>query len=103
MTLNDAWKVTLNAVATAALYVLAFPITLVLSFRNIGKIVRAIRQLAAGSITCRYCGAENPLAMMTRCPTCGAVEPGSRLRCSFCNSVYSVIPCSGCGATLRVL
>jgi hypothetical protein len=102
MTSNDVWKSTLSAIATAALYVLAFPITLVLSIRNVGKIVRTIRHINAGSITCRFCGTENPLAMMTRCP-CGAVEPGSRLHCSFCNNIYQVISCSGCGATLRVL
>lgn len=103
MATNDPWKSTLGAIATAALYVLALPITLVLSIRSLGKIVRTIRQLGEGTIACRFCGTANPLAMMTRCPACGAVEPGSRLRCSFCNNVYQVISCSGCGATLRVL
>lgn len=100
---NDLFKATLNAIATAVLYVLALPITLMLSLRDVGKIVRTLRHLGAGSVTCRYCGTENPLAMMTRCPACGAVEPGSRLRCSFCDNIYTVIPCAGCGATLRVL
>jgi hypothetical protein len=100
---NDPWKSTLGAIATAALHVLALPITLVLSIRSLGKIVRTICQLREGTIVCRFCGMANPLAMMTRCPACGAVEPGSRLRCSFCNNVYQVISCSGCGATLRML
>lgn len=91
-----------SAIATAALSILALPITLLLSIPKVGKLIRAIRQLNDGAISCRFCGAQNPTAMMSRCPTCGAVEPGSRLRCSFCRSVYQVMTCSGCGATLRV-
>ena len=91
-----------SAIATAALSILALPITLFVSIPKVAKVIRAIRQLDDGMIPCRFCGTQNPTAMMSRCPTCGAVEPGSRLRCSFCRTVYQVVTCSGCGATLRV-
>jgi hypothetical protein len=91
-----------SAIATVALSVLALPVTLLLSIPKVGKIIRAIQQLDDGTIPCRFCGTQNPAAVMSRCSTCGAVEPGSRLRCSFCKTVYQVVSCSGCGATLRV-
>jgi len=100
---DDVLSDILRATATAALYVLAFPFALFKAIAHLRKLVMIAARLDAGSITCPYCAAENTLNMMTRCPACGAVEPGSRLRCSFCDAVYDVIPCAGCGATLRVL
>ena len=100
---DDLLSEILRGIATAALYVLAFPFALFKAIAHLRKLVRIAARLDAGSMTCPYCGAENTLNMMTRCPACGAVEPGSRLRCSFCRAVYDVIPCAGCGATLRVL
>jgi hypothetical protein len=92
----------LSIIATTLLHLLALPFVLIAGIVNLRRLVRLAQRLNAGVITCPYCAAVNPLNLMTRCPTCGAVEPGSRLRCSFCDAVYDVIPCGGCGATLRV-
>jgi hypothetical protein len=93
----------LQWIATALLHLLALPFVLIAGIGKLHRFARLAERLNAGVITCPYCAAVNPLNLMTRCPTCGAVEPGSRLRCSFCDAVYDVIPCGGCGATLRVL
>jgi hypothetical protein len=93
----------LRMVGTALLSILALPFVLITAIRRIREFAKVAERLDEGSITCPYCTAANPLNLMTRCPTCGAVEPGSRLRCSFCDAVYDVIACGGCGATLRVL
>lgn len=100
---NEPASTVLGAIASAALYVLALPFVLVKAIGSLRKLARTTARLRAGSMTCPYCAAVNTLNMMTRCPACGAVEPGSRLRCSFCGATYNVIPCAGCGATLKVL
>lgn len=93
----------LGGIATALLSILALPFMLVAWIGRMRKFAQLAERLTAGSVTCPYCEAVNPLNLMTRCPSCGAVEPGSRLRCSFCGAVYEVIACGGCDATLKVL
>lgn len=100
---DDILSNILRGIATAALHILALPFVLLAAVTKIRRFIVSVKRLNAGRVTCPYCSAENALNMMTRCPTCGAVEPGSRLRCSFCHAVYDVLPCGGCGATLRVL
>lgn len=102
-TLNDVGTMLLDRITTVVLTLLAAPLVVFRALRRLPKLVRTAERLASGTVVCPYCAAENPLNLMTRCPTCGAVEPGSRLRCSFCRTVFDVIPCAGCGATLRVL
>jgi len=92
----------MGAIATLALHILALPFVLVVAVTNIRKLVAVNARLRAGVMTCKFCAFENTLNMMTRC-SCGAVEPGSRLRCSFCGTIFEFLPCGGCGATLRVL
>jgi uncharacterized Zn-finger protein len=99
---DDVLSDILRAIVTVALHILALPFVLLAATANVRKLAMVAARLKAGSITCPYCSAENTLNMMSRC-SCGAVEPGSRLRCSFCGAVYDVIPCAGCGATLRIL
>lgn len=103
MTPTEMQKKVLDMMTTLALTVLAAPLLVIPALRRLPKIVAIAQRLAAGAATCPYCGAENPLNLMTRCPACGAVEPGSRLRCSFCRAVFDTITCGGCGATVRVL
>lgn len=100
---NDFEKSILGAITTAALYVLALPIMLVKAIGRARKLARAIAILNAGEFVCPFCSAANPLNCMSRCATCAAVSPGSRLYCPFCKSVYAVITCAGCGATLKVV
>ena len=100
---HDVESRVLDVIASVALTVLALPFLLIGMLRELRKILRTTVRLRAGTMVCPYCAAPNPLNMMTRCPACGAVEPGSRLRCSFCGAIYSTIACSGCNATLRVL
>ena len=103
MMTQDPWKGLRAAIETAILSVLAFPFTIVAAIADFRKVVKIARRINEGKLVCAFCTTENPLNLMSRCPTCAAVEPGSRLRCSFCGSTYDVIPCVGCGATLRVL
>jgi len=100
---NDFESAVLAAVARVALSILALPFLLLDGLRSLRRLARTVGRLRAGSVNCPYCATPNTLNMMTRCPVCGAVEPGSRLRCSFCGALYTVIPCAGCGATLKVL
>jgi hypothetical protein len=102
MAMNEAENSVLDAIATAALYILAFPFVALVAIGKLRKLARTTARLLAGTITCPYCATVNTLNMMTRC-ACGAVEPGSRLRCSFCGAIYNAIPCAGCAATLRIL
>jgi len=99
---DDVLSDILRVIATVALHIFALPFVLLAAIANVRKLAMVAARLKAGSITCPYCSADNALNMMARCPACGAVEPGSRLRCSFCRTVFDVIPCV-CGATLRVL
>jgi hypothetical protein len=99
---QEPWKNVLASIETAILSVLAFPFVLPAAIGGLRKALRVAATIREGKVTCGYCNAENPLNLMTRC-ACGAVEPGSRLRCTFCGTTYDVIPCLGCGATLRVL
>lgn len=102
MMTQDPWKNMLAAIETAILSVLAFPFTVVAAIVGLRKIVKIAMRISEGKLVCAFCKTENPLNLMSRC-VCGAVEPGSRLRCSFCGVIFDVIPCAGCGATLRVL
>jgi hypothetical protein len=102
MAMNDLENRVLDAIATVALHVLALPFIAVKALGNLRKLARTTARLRAGEVTCPYCATVNTLNMMTRC-ACGAVEPGSRLRCSFCGAIYNAIPCAGCSATLRIL
>jgi len=100
---NETEKNILAAITTVALSILALPVVFVKAAFGARKLARAAANISAGSMTCPYCGTVNPLNCMARCPTCAAVAPGSRLYCPFCKNVYTVIPCAGCGATLKVL
>lgn len=100
---SETEKSIVAAITTGALYILALPIVLLKAIAGARNIVRAIASINAGTMTCPYCSVSLPLNCMSRCPTCAAVMPGSRLYCSFCKNVYAVITCSGCGATLKVL
>lgn len=100
---HDVESRVLDMIARVALSILALPFLFIGMLRDVRNLARTTARLRAGSMVCPYCAAPNPLNMMTRCPACGAVEPGSRLRCSFCGAIYSVIACTGCGATLKVL
>jgi hypothetical protein len=103
MTTPEPWKNILAAIETAILRMLAFPFTVVAAVAGLRKVLKIATRINEGKLVCAFCKTENPLNLMTRCPTCTAVEPGSRLRCTFCGATYDVIPCVGCGATLRVL
>lgn len=103
MTTQEPWKNLRVAIETVILSVLAFPFTLVAAVVGLRKVVKIATRINEGKLVCAFCKTENPLNLMTRCPTCSAVEPGSRLRCTFCGATYDVIPCLGCGSTLRAL
>jgi hypothetical protein len=92
-----------SSMTNAVLSLLALPFTIVKAVMKVRKFIRAAARIAQGAITCPYCASETPLNLMSRCPACGAVAPGSRLYCSFCKNVYDVIMCAGCGASLKVL
>jgi hypothetical protein len=95
----------LRLALSCVLYMLAAPVYAMLGVRKLGKMLRARRVLAAGTIRCPHCAAVNDLDILGTCsnPKCRTTEYGSRLRCSVCGETVKSFDCDACGVTIKVL
>jgi len=94
-----------RAVVLGVLYVLAAPLFALAWLLGLSKIMKRLRVLRAGWVTCPNpnCRTRNPLNVKATCRRCGMTEYGSRLFCTHCRQRTNWFDCTGCGASIKVL